>query len=66
MELAMAEKKMRIRIVKSTIGRKHKQRRTVRALGLRKVNSVVTQKAYPTILGMVNVVKHLVDLEEIK
>lgn len=62
----MAEKKIHIRLIKSTIGRKPKQRRTVRALGLRKINSVVTKKAHPTIIGMVNAANHLVDVEEIK
>ena len=61
----MAEK-IRIRLVKSTIGGKPAQRKTVKALGLGKINSTVVQEKNPVILGMINVVRHLVKVEEIK
>jgi large subunit ribosomal protein L30 len=59
-----AEKKIRITLVRSTIGRKPYQRQTVKALGLGKINSSVEQEASQTILGMVNAVSHLVKVEE--
>ncbi len=59
-------KKLRIKLVRSTIGRKPKHRRTVEALGLRKVGSVVEHEATPQILGMVNKVSYLLDVEELK
>jgi large subunit ribosomal protein L30 len=58
--------KIRIRLVRSTIGSLPKQRATIRSLGLRKIGSVIEQEASPTILGMVKVVSHLVAVEEIK
>lgn len=57
----MAEKIV-IKLVKSTIGRKPEQRATVRSLGLRKISSCTVQEATPSILGMVNTVKHLVEV----
>ena len=60
-----SEKKIRIRRVRSTIGRKPAQRATVRSLGLRKIVSSVEQSASPAILGMVKKVAHMVSVEEI-
>jgi large subunit ribosomal protein L30 len=60
-----SEKKIRIRLVRSTIGRKPDQRATVRSLGLRKIGSAVEQTASPAILGMVKKVAHLVAVEEL-
>ena len=56
---------LQIQLVRSPLGRKPNQRRTVRALGLRKLNQVVQQNATPEILGMVNTVSHLVEVKEI-
>jgi large subunit ribosomal protein L30 len=58
--------KLRIKMVRSTIGRPLKQRRTLRALGLRRVNQVVEQEARPEIWGMIQKVNHLVEVEEVK
>ncbi len=58
--------RIRVRQVKSKIGRLQNQKRTLEALGLRKINQVVEHDATPTILGMVNTVKHLVSVEETK
>ncbi|MCL2067129.1 MAG: 50S ribosomal protein L30 [Treponema sp.] len=58
--------KIRIRLVRSTIGALPKQRATVRSLGLRKIGSSTEQEANPVILGMVKKVSHLVSVEEIK
>ena len=57
--------KIRIRLVRSTIGALPKQRATVRSLGLRKIGSSKEQDATPAILGMVKRVSHLVSVEEI-
>jgi large subunit ribosomal protein L30 len=58
-------KKIRIRLVRSTIGSLPKQRATVRSLGLRKIGSSTEQEASPSVLGMVKVVSHLVSVEEL-
>jgi large subunit ribosomal protein L30 len=58
-------KKIRIRLIRSTIGSLPKQRATVRALGLRKIGSVSEQEANPAVLGMVRVISHLVAVEEV-
>ena len=59
-------KKIRIQLVRSVIGRLPEQRRTVKALGLKKMNSSVEQEMTPVIMGMVNAISHLVKVEEIK
>ncbi|MEI6865088.1 50S ribosomal protein L30 [Flavicella sp.] len=58
--------KIKIKQVKSQIRREGSQKKTLIALGLRKLNQVVEHDASPTILGMVNKVNHLVSVEEIK
>ncbi|MBS9767149.1 MAG: 50S ribosomal protein L30 [Flavobacteriaceae bacterium] len=58
--------KIRVTQVRSKIRRPQDQKRTLEALGLRKMNQVVEHEATPTILGMVNKVKHLVSIEEVK
>ena len=57
--------KIRIKYTKSKIGGTQRQKNTIQALGLRKLNSVVEVEATPQILGMVEKVKHLVKVEEI-
>ncbi|HCC37779.1 MAG TPA: 50S ribosomal protein L30 [Treponema sp.] len=57
--------KIRIRLVRSTIGCLPKQRATVRSLGLRKIGSSIIQESSPEILGMVKAVSHLVAIEEV-
>ena len=61
----MAEKKLRIKQVRSKIGRPADQKRTLEALGLRKINHTREVVATPKILGMINKVKHLLTVEEI-
>ncbi len=56
---------IRVKLVRSVIGRKPNQKATVKALGLKKLNSVVEKDVNPAILGMVNTVSHLVEVEEI-
>lgn len=57
-------KKITITQVKSTIKRSQKQKDTISALGLGKINKSVTHEATPQILGMVEKVSHLVTVEE--
>ncbi len=52
--------------VRSKIGRPEGQKRTLKALGLRKLNHSVEHEATPQIVGMVSTVKHLVSVEEVK
>ncbi len=59
-------KRIRVKQVKSKIRRPQNQKRTLEALGLRKIDQVVEHVATPTILGMVKTVNHLVSVEEIK
>ena len=58
--------KIKITQIRSVINRPADQKRTVRALGLRKMHQSVIQDATPQILGMVNKVNHLVQTEEVK
>ena len=60
----MAEK-LKITLVKSTIGAVPKNRKTVEALGLRKLNKTVEMPDNASVRGMVNQVRHLVKVEEI-
>lgn len=61
-----ASKKIRITLVRSTIGTKPNHRATVKALGLGKLNSVVEKDLNPAILGQVESISHLVLWEEVK
>jgi large subunit ribosomal protein L30 len=58
--------KIKITQVKSQIRREASQKKTLVALGLRKLNQVVEHEATASILGMVNKVNHLISVEEIK
>ncbi|MBQ7975122.1 MAG: 50S ribosomal protein L30 [Clostridia bacterium] len=55
---------LKIKLVKSTIGRKQDQIATVKALGLRKIRHVVEHNDTPQIRGMIKKVSHLVEVEE--
>ncbi len=57
--------KIRITQVKSAIDRPERQKQTLRALGLNKLNASKEVEATPQIRGMVNKVTHLVVVEEI-
>ncbi len=58
--------KIRITQIKSKINRPGVQKRTLEALGLRKMNQTVEHEGTPQILGMVKRVQHLVKVEEVK
>ena len=57
--------KIRIKLVRSIIGKKPDQRKTVKALGLKRIGSVTEKEANPSILGMVRAVSHLVEVKEL-
>lgn len=58
-------KTIKITQVKSVIGTPQDQRRTVRALGLKRINDTVEQEDTDVIRGMVFKVKHLIEVEEV-
>ncbi len=58
--------KVKITQVKSVIDRPKKQKDTMKALGLNKISQSVVHEATPQIMGMVNKVGHLVEVEEVK
>ncbi|MEI7813281.1 MAG: 50S ribosomal protein L30 [Coriobacteriia bacterium] len=60
-----AEKQLKVTQIKSGIGFPADQKRTVRALGLKRMNDSVVQSASPAVLGMIFKVKHLVKVEEL-
>lgn len=55
---------LRITWVKSAIGYKEDQKRTIKALGLRRLQQTVEHDDSPTVRGMINRVRHLVKVEE--
>jgi large subunit ribosomal protein L30 len=57
--------KIRITQVRSKNGKPERQKRTLEALGIRKLNQSVEHEATPQILGMVVKIKHLVKVENI-
>jgi len=57
--------KIRVKQVRSKINRPEDQKRTLEALGLRKMNQVVELEATPQIIGMVRKVAHLLEVEEL-
>ena len=57
--------KIRITQTRSRIGSTARQKKTLDALGLRKMQATVEHDASPQILGMVTKVKHLVKVEEL-
>jgi large subunit ribosomal protein L30 len=59
-------KKLSITLKHSPIGRPENQRRTAFALGLRKLHQVVLCDDTPTIRGMVERIKHMVEVEQVE
>ncbi|MCC2589503.1 50S ribosomal protein L30 [Chryseobacterium sp. MFBS3-17] len=55
---------IKVKQVRSAIGRTKSQKRTLEALGLKKLHQVVTHEDTPAILGMVAAVRHLVEVEK--
>ena len=58
--------KIKITQVKSAIKKPVRQKRTLEALGIRKLHQTIEVEATPQILGMVHKVSHLVEVEEVK
>ncbi len=58
--------KLKIKYVKSAIGYNIRQKRTIRALGLRHLGDIIEQDDTPAIRGMIHKVQHLVQVEEVK
>lgn len=63
--MAQAKKTLRLTQVKSSIGYKSDQGKTLKALGLGKIGSTVEQVDNPAIQGMIFKVKHLIEVENI-
>jgi len=59
-------KKVRIKQIKSTIKRVKSQKRTLEALGLRKIGMEVEHELNPAISGMIDKVSHLIEVNSIK
>ena len=57
--------RLKVTQVKSAIGGKQNQRDSLRSLGLKRINDVVVHEDRPKIRGMINVVRHLVTVEEV-
>jgi len=56
--------KIRIKQIRSGINRPSRQKKTLEALGLKKMNQVVEHDSTPQILGMINSINHLVKIEK--
>jgi large subunit ribosomal protein L30 len=61
----MAEKQVKVTLVRSTIGTKQDHRDTGRGLGLRRVNSSKVLKDTPEVRGMINKVDYLVTVSDV-
>lgn len=57
---------LRVKYVKSMIGRPKDQKATIRALGFRKLQQTVEHEDHPAIRGMIRKVSHLVKVEEVE
>jgi large subunit ribosomal protein L30 len=57
--------RLKVRQVRSAIGRKQNQRETLRSLGLKRIGDIVVKEDRPEIRGMIATVPHLVTVEEV-
>jgi large subunit ribosomal protein L30 len=57
---------LKVKLIRSLVGRPRKQREVVKGLGLRKMSSEVIRKDCPEIWGMINKVSHLVQVEAVE
>lgn len=60
----MADKKVKVTLVKSTIGALEKHRQCVKGLGLRRIRHTVELEDTPSVRGMINKVIHLVEVSD--
>jgi large subunit ribosomal protein L30 len=58
-------KKLKVTQVRSAIGRLENQKKTIKALGIKKMHRSVVHDDVPTIRGMITTVRHLVTVEEV-
>jgi large subunit ribosomal protein L30 len=63
---AVKTKKLRVTLVKSAIGNPWPQKRTVKALGFRRLNQTIVHPDNPSVRGMIFKVSHLVRVEEVE
>lgn len=61
----MADRKVKVQLVKSIIGTKESHRATVRGLGLRRLNSISVLEDTPAVRGMINKVSYLLKCEAV-
>ena len=62
----MAEnKKIKITLIKSPIGYKQKAKRTLEALGLKKLNQSIEHNVNDSIMGMIKIIDYLIKVEEL-
>lgn len=61
-----AQKKLKVTLKRSVIGRPQPQKRTVEALGLRRMHHTVIHNDTPQIRGMINKIIHLIEIEDIQ
>ncbi len=59
-------KKLRIKQVRSGIGRPERQKRTLEALGFKRLNQTIEVEVSPQVQGMIDKVRHLIEIEEDK
>lgn len=58
-------KKLKITQIKSGIDKPERQKRTIQALGLKRIHHTLEVEATPQVEGMINKVKHLLKVEEV-
>ncbi|HLQ73133.1 MAG TPA: 50S ribosomal protein L30 [Bacillota bacterium] len=58
-------KKLEITLTRSVIGRTGRQRQTVQALGLKKINDSIVREDTPSVRGMIDKVSHIVAVKEV-
>ncbi len=63
--MSVDNKKVKVTLVRSLIGRKPNQKKTAKALGLSKINQTVEKTLNPAVAGMINTISHLVKVEEV-
>ena len=61
-----AGNQLKIKLVRSVIGRPQKHREVVKGLGLRRINSEVIREDRPEIRGMIRKIPHLIEVEELE
>ena len=58
-------KQLKVTQIRSGIGGTHRQRESLKTLGLRKIRQTTVREDYPTVRGMIATVAHLVPVEEV-